>query len=115
MISFFQSITSIGYNFVTNISSSLIAQAGYDIPISEIPTNLTLLDTNRELFLLEISDFSYILPELFLISSVLFIFTYGIFMKKSKYNYQITSEFVFFSLLILFFDADFANSTASST
>jgi len=103
MISFFQSITDISYKIITNLFSSLNFQVSYDIPVSQIPTDLTSLDLNREMFLLEVSDFSYILPELFLISSVLFIFIYGIFMKKSKYNYQIAPEFVFFSLLILFF------------
>jgi len=60
-------------------------------------------DFDTDLFLLGSSDFSYILPELYLISMVLFIFTYGIFMEKSKYNYNITEEFLFFSLIILFF------------
>lgn len=66
-------------------------------------TNFTLLDAKSELFSLGVSDFSYILPELFLVTMVLFLFTYGIFMEKPKYNYQIPQEFLFFSLLILFF------------
>lgn len=92
------------YTTTIKILSSIYIHTKQNGSLINLSSNdLILLDSKRELFLLSISDFSYILPELFLATSILFLLTYGIFMKKSKYNYNIPQEFLFLSLLILFF------------
>jgi len=105
MINFVQPIQDISYKIATILSSFyMTSSAAHEVTASKIlENNFYVLDFNRELFLLESSDFSYILPELYLLSCVLFIFSYGIFMKKSKYNYLIAPEFAFLSLLTLLF------------
>lgn len=88
---------------LVNLLSLFTTQLGFTPAEYHSSSNLFLLDKNREQFLLESSDFSYILPELFLLTAVLFLLVYGIFMEKSKYNYKISSEFLFYSVIILFF------------
>ena len=102
MITFFKLIFDYNYAILINFLSFSTTQ--FDLTESFSSSNIILLDKNREQFLLETSDFSYILPELFLLSAVLFLLIYGIFMQKSKYNYKISSEFLFYSIIILFLD-----------
>ena len=51
------------------------------------------------------SDFSYISPELFLLTMTLLLFTYSFATTSSRslYNYKTVDQFIFLSLLILFF------------
>ena len=51
------------------------------------------------------SDFSYISPELFLLTMTLLLFTYSFTTTSSRslYNYKTVDQFIFLSLLILFF------------
>jgi len=101
MITFFKLIFDYNYTILINLLSFSTAQ--FNLTEGFSTSNIILLDKNSEQFLLETSDFSYILPELFLLSAVLFLLIYGIFMQKSKYNYKISSEFLFYSTIILFF------------
>jgi len=60
-------------------------------------------DIYNHFLYLKTLNYFYIIPELFLLTMTLFILTYSLIMKKSKYNYNIVSEFTLFSTIILFF------------